>query len=484
MGANQVRDPQLFQPKSWRPHHRSLWIMAVLLLVGAASCSSDDAAETENVDSATSPTGADAESDSGEDDAAQASDADESTATPGSAQGVDSTETAEENESRHADKLTFNDTTYIHRFSDGGMYEFTPEGQEDLSKWVDMLSINLYPGFEGEDALADIANRVLTSYTTNGAQVDQTDSVPRTEARPAEHLIVVTFNIPDVSESVRARFVLVGEECVGIIHSHRTYGESADEELEAWLEGDGAELDDRLMEWDEYPSIDELTASESNWKPYPTLDELTTGEADAVQAPSAIPVYITPLYNSEGPEINVGEFSDELEAATTETILDVATSMKTEWDTLPIEAMFVLAIRLYDFGHKDESVYWFYSAQLRFRVLHEILVEESVGGIGSRAFELTQASIAFMQLAGEHINGYGFGDLDMLRETLQLVTEEAETIPDFSTIYPEFEFIVKEEWQQKRAEVTANLQEMLDYINENEEFIREQRQLNGVEGKY
>lgn len=439
--------------------------LIVILVVAAASCSQDESQPNNGATNANRSTDA---SDSAQDDEPDLRNVD-----------------AQSEEHSEPETLTvmFNDTEYIFRFSEGGLYEFTPAGQEDLSRWVEMLSINLYADLMGEDALAEVANSVLATYTANGAQVERTDSVPRTEQSPAEHLIVVTFNIPGISESVRARFVLVGEECVGLIHSHRTYGASADEDIEAWLEGDGAGLDDKLMEWDDYPSVDELTALQASWQEHPALDEQTPGEADAIE-PSAMPIYVTPLYDSEGPDINVGQFSDELEAASAETILEVATTMKEEWDTLPIEAMFVLAIRLYDFGHKDESVYWFYSAQMRFRVLHDILVEESVGSIGSSPFELLQASAAFMQLSGEYINGYGFGDLEKLRETLRLVMEEAETIPEFHSIYPDFELIDEEEWQVKRADVVANLQEMLDYIDQNEEFIREQRRINRVDERY
>ena len=78
--------------------------------------------------------------------------------------------------------------------------------------------------------------------------------------------------------------------------------------------------------------------------------------------------------------------------------------------------MYVAAIRLYDLGHKDEAVYWFYTAQYRARVFTSILDKENVGTIGSEAFELKQAYASFNQLAGEYINGYAFGELPKLKK--------------------------------------------------------------------
>jgi hypothetical protein len=123
-----------------------------------------------------------------------------------------------------------------------------------------------------------------------------------------------------------------------------------------------------------------------------------------------MPVYITPFYESEGLKITVGEHSQTLANADAKSIREIAGALKKEKDKLRAEVMYVTAIRLYDLGHKDEAVYWFYTAQYRARLFTTLLDNEKIGTIGDEAFELKHAYNAFNQLAGIYINGYGFGD--------------------------------------------------------------------------
>jgi len=80
---------------------------------------------------------------------------------------------------------------YFHRWSQNDQHEFTPTGQDDLEKWSDMITINVYPSAHDGDALAAKANAVVENYKSHGGRVLRTDSVPRTPDRPAEHFIAV-----------------------------------------------------------------------------------------------------------------------------------------------------------------------------------------------------------------------------------------------------------------------------------------------------
>ncbi|MCA9280390.1 MAG: ankyrin repeat domain-containing protein, partial [Phycisphaerales bacterium] len=211
----------------------------------------------------------------------------------------------------------------------------------------------------------------------------------------------------------------------------------------------------------------------------PAEDE-SVAEAQSPAASSAMPIYITPYYNSQGPQINVGRFSEELKDVTTETALDLAATMEAEWTTLPFETMFVMAIRLFDLSHKDEAVYWFYSAQFRARLLIAIMEPDSVGGIGSPGFELQQAFAAFMQLSGEHINAYAFEDPVALRATLKSVMDEREIIPEFSTIYPRVELIEPDQWARQAEAVAENMQQLIDFVDQNADYIRDQGRAPGA----
>jgi hypothetical protein len=149
--------------------------------------------------------------------------------------------------------LNFNQTEYLHRWSQNDQHEFTPGGQEDLTKWTDMLTINFYPQVSDGDGLALVANQVLENYKNQKGIVLRTDSVPRTSQKPAEHMIAVVFGRPAFLEAVQARFKLVNGKGVAIIYSHRLYGKAAGPEMSAWLKENGPSTEKALMAW-EFPA--------------------------------------------------------------------------------------------------------------------------------------------------------------------------------------------------------------------------------------
>lgn len=209
-----------------------------------------------------------------------------------------------------------------------------------------------------------------------------------------------------------------------------------------------------------------------------------TQDSNAAQKKASngpMPIYVTPLYNSEGPQVAVGEHSKKLEAADSKSILDLAAEMKKNADKLRAEVMYVLAIRLFDLGHKDESVYWFYVAQYRGRVFASILDNDKIGSIGSPAFELRQAYAAFNQLAGAVINRYAFADLNKLEKTLNKVIEDTKMPPNYSELYAEVKFIDQKLWADEEKKVSTGLASMIDYIKKNEASIKEQRKKNGLD---
>ncbi|PZR75010.1 MAG: hypothetical protein DLM73_06440 [Chthoniobacterales bacterium] len=143
----------------------------------------------------------------------------------------------------------FGDIGYFHRWSKNDQHEFTPEKQEDLDKWSDMITINAYPDVHDGERLAEVANAVLGNYTKHQAKIIKTNSVPRTADRPAEHLIVAIFTQPSFIEVAFARLKLVDSAGCSIVYSHRIYGAKAADRINTWLKGDGANVEKALMEW-------------------------------------------------------------------------------------------------------------------------------------------------------------------------------------------------------------------------------------------
>ena len=80
--------------------------------------------------------------------------------------------------------FTFRNVGYFHRWSQNNQHEFTPENQDDLKKWSDMITVNGYPDIDDGDGLAAAANAVLENYKKHEAKVRKTNSVPRTADRP------------------------------------------------------------------------------------------------------------------------------------------------------------------------------------------------------------------------------------------------------------------------------------------------------------
>jgi hypothetical protein len=125
----------------------------------------------------------------------------------------------------------FGGVGYLHRWSMNDQHEFTPEGQEDLEKWSDMITMNVYPNAHDGDALAEKANAVLENYKSHKGMVLRTNSLPRTPDRPAEHLIAVVFGRSNFIEVAFARFKLVDRVGCSSVYSHRIYGEKVGDQM-------------------------------------------------------------------------------------------------------------------------------------------------------------------------------------------------------------------------------------------------------------
>ena len=150
--------------------------------------------------------------------------------------------------------FTFREVGYFHRWTQHDQHEFTPDGQEDLKTWSDMVTLNGYPDVRDGEALAAKANAVLENYKRHQAMVLKTDSVPRKGDQPAEHLIAVVFGRPTFLEVAFARFKLVDGKGCSFVYSHRIHGEKKGDEMSAWLPANGPSIEKALMETKSLPS--------------------------------------------------------------------------------------------------------------------------------------------------------------------------------------------------------------------------------------
>jgi hypothetical protein len=150
--------------------------------------------------------------------------------------------------------FTFRDETYVHRWSKANQHEFTPEEQDDLDKFEDMITVNGYPDVKDGDGLAAAANAVLENYKNAQGKILRTDSVPRTSEHEAEHFIAAVFGRADFTEVAFARFRMVDGKGYSYVYSHRIYGKKSGDPVSKWLSNNGAEVEKALMEWTSMPS--------------------------------------------------------------------------------------------------------------------------------------------------------------------------------------------------------------------------------------
>lgn len=144
---------------------------------------------------------------------------------------------------------------YFHRFTKDDQHEYTPDGQENLDAWTDMVTINVYRKAKDGDALAATANAVLERYKASKALIVKTVSVPRSKEKPAEHLIVAIFARPQFIEVAFARFRMREGTGAAVIYSHRIYGEKVGDKMSGWLEKNGPATEKNLMQWNAAVSL-------------------------------------------------------------------------------------------------------------------------------------------------------------------------------------------------------------------------------------
>jgi len=142
---------------------------------------------------------------------------------------------------------------FVHRWSHAGQHEFTPPTQPDLSRWQDMVTVQLYDKVSNDDELALVANGVLMAYQKAG-QVIRANFLEAAPGRPAEHLVVAMLHDKGVREMVFARFRLTPGGGQALVYSHRVYGREPDDAAGAWFRANAIATEQAMMAWTDIPS--------------------------------------------------------------------------------------------------------------------------------------------------------------------------------------------------------------------------------------
>jgi hypothetical protein len=189
----------------------------------------------------------------------------------------------------------------------------------------------------------------------------------------------------------------------------------------------------------------------------------------------SMPIAVMPFYDSQGPQIAVGDYSQRLGNTDLDALNALAQEMADNKAVLTPEEMYVLAIRLYDLGDRDGAVYWYYEAQFRAKLFQQAIEPAQMVRIGEPTFELSTAYDSFQQLAGEYINGYAGCDLDNWVQITTLVISDNPNPPELDQMFPDILFVERTQWQEINNNVATGLAVLANYISENGELIKRQR---------
>jgi hypothetical protein len=200
--------------------------------------------------------------------------------------------------------------------------------------------------------------------------------------------------------------------------------------------------------------------------------------------PGKIEGFVTPYYNSAGPLVRVGKYSAGLASSNESQLVATIRQMSKRWNQLNFVELYVGATRLYDMGYRNESTYWFYTAQYRGRLFAALIDQKKMGSIGSSGFELFHAADAFSQVVGPNVNGYAFGNTDSLTKVIRQVQNENRNVPNMTAIYPGVSFIGKSQWNAKNQEVNSGLSNLSALIVGQKAQIASQRSQNGTQARF
>src|SRR5215471_6460754 len=156
--------------------------------------------------------------------------------------------------------------------------------------------------------------------------------------------------------------------------------------------------------------------------------------ASAADPVKHIGIYVLPYYQSaldpQGhPHVAVHKRIDGLLAShSREDIVAARNAVTADPKFVSPITMMVLAIRLYDVGLRDDSVFWFYVAKDRYSEVLEVIDVEAAGLSPGDAVK------SFAILAGPFINGYAFCDLASQQKLRQQALAWVENNP-YETIF-------------------------------------------------
>ncbi|MCM6774816.1 hypothetical protein NDR87_25580 [Nocardia sp. CDC159] len=153
--------------------------------------------------------------------------------------------------------LDFGGTTFVHRWSQQGTHEFTPQDDANLAAWSDMLTINVHDQVRDSDGLDRLADALIRNYETHGhlmAVLPENDAI---------HFVAAALAGPHTFELAFSRLDLFEGRGVVVVYGKCFRGPDALKHMQPWLDANASTMEKNLLEWDGMPPLAELRALES-----------------------------------------------------------------------------------------------------------------------------------------------------------------------------------------------------------------------------
>jgi hypothetical protein len=132
-------------------------------------------------------------------------------------------------------------------------------------------------------------------------------------------------------------------------------------------------------------------------------------------------------------------------------------------------AFYILALKLFTAGQKDDAVFWFYAGQLRYRV-YLLVNKDKLDPSGDPALF---ASLS--EEVGRPINEYAFGDIPLLSKTIEAVITWDQSHANALT--------PRDKYKSQYDQIVAGLIQMRDQVLKQADSIRKTRSANGLQNR-
>lgn len=177
--------------------------------------------------------------------------------------------------------------------------------------------------------------------------------------------------------------------------------------------------------------------------------------------PEEINVAADPYYypgdRSPQPLIRIGKFSDGLASTDEKRFIATILQMKQQWAQLNHVELFVGAVRLYNFGYRDEATYWYYSAAYLQALYWRLVDVTKMGGQGSPSMDMYTVGEVFGESAAPKILGFAYCNNEEREAILRSVKSERAQVANMEALYPGVGFVSRTRWSDANTRVLSGL---------------------------